>query len=417
MAHKLSRLDNGIRVVSEKIRGVRSVSLGFWFPVGSRDESPELAGASHFLEHAIFKGTKKRPSIQVISSDLDDLGADVNAFTSKEYTFFYLKLLDEHVENGFEIMADLLQGPLMKKKDIDSERKVIIEEIMITEDTPDDKIHDLYVQNIWPGHSLGRPIFGSVDSVNALSNKKLAKFFDDHYLHEDLIISAAGNIDHDELKKLTSKYFDRVNVGTRTKEHTAPVFQSGLFLENRATEQAQICAGFKSFDHKHEDRFTLLVLNNILSGGMSSRLNQAVREKHGLAYTVYSFNHSYSDAGTFAVYAGTRPENLKKVWSLICKELDKMKKRPVTDIELRRNKEQIKAGSVFSAESTNRRMERLGRALIEDRKIIGMDELLNKIDAVDSAKVMELANRLFDMSMVSVTVLGPYKKKDLQDLI
>ncbi|MHB0976036.1 MAG: M16 family metallopeptidase [Candidatus Aquicultorales bacterium] len=413
--YERTTLPSGMRVISEKIPHVRSVAIGFWVRVGSRDEKEADNGMSHFIEHLVFKGTKTR-SAREISETFDGLGAELNAFTTKEYTCYYTRLLDEHVPVGIEVLSDMLQHPRFDESDIVSERNVILEEINLHEDSPDERIHDIFATAVFEGHPLGKPILGFSETVGDFDGTVVRRFYDEHYRPENMAVVAAGNIDHSDLVELVQKYTTRLLEGRPVRKEFKPKIERKVEVYTKPTEQAHIIYGTKAYSVSDERRFALNVLDTILGGGMSSRLFQEIREKRGLVYSVYSYHSAYAETGTIAVYAGTAPQNAELVVELSQKEIDNILKMGVGKEELERSREHIKGQLVLGLESTSRRMTRLGRAEMTHGEFLSMDEVVRKVDGVTVDIVNEIAHDLFENEMVLAAV-GPFEMKALAHLV
>lgn len=405
-------LDNGTTIVTERVPGVRSVTLGFWIAIGSRDEAADENGMSHFIEHLLFKGTKSRTA-QDISQTFDTLGAELNAFTTKEFTCFYTRLLDDHLPIGVEVLSDMLQNSTFKEEHIDFERQVVLEEIAMYEDTPDEQIHDLFTAALWGDHPLGKQVIGSIGTVSVFGPQKIKAFFNKHYTPGNMVIAAAGNLDHDSFVEMVKKYYDSEASKRREEVEVKPDVRHSVSVIRKKTEQVHLCYGTEALDARHPDRFALSVLDNIIGGGMSSRLFQKIREERGLAYSVYSYHMLYKDSGSMTIYAGTRPANVNEVLSIIDGDIKNIKLNGVTDEELSRAKEHLKGQLVLGLESTKNRMTRLGRSVMGSGEILAVDDLVNRVNDVDKSQIMRLANKLFDKEKMVLTVIGPIKEKDL----
>lgn len=405
-----------MRVISEKISHVRSVAIGFWVRVGSRDEAEVDNGMSHFIEHLLFKGTEKR-SAREISEVFDSLGGELNAFTAKEFTCYFTRLLDEHVPVGIEILADMIQNPRFDEADINSERKVILEEINLHEDSPDERIHDIFATALFEGHPLGKTILGHEATVGAFSSADVKRFFAEHYRPENIAVVAAGNIDHQDLVDLVNKFYGKEETGKPERKEFVPVVEKKLEVYTKQTEQAHIVYGSEAYSTSDERRFGLNVLDTILGGGMSSRLFQEIREKRGLAYSVYSYHSAYAETGSFAVYAGTAPDNAEEVIELIQKEVSSVLKDGLTDAEFERSKEHIKGQLVLGVESTSRRMTRLGRVEMTHGEYLSIDDVIQKIDVVTKDQVLEIAKELFGSDKVVLAAIGPFETASLAHLV
>ena len=412
---KKTILPSGLRVMTEHMPQVRSVALGYWLGVGSRDEDDDVGGMSHFIEHLLFKGTKNRSSRE-ISEAFDTLGAEFNAFTAKEYTCYYTRLIDQHVETGIEILSDMIQNPLFATDDIQSERKVVLEEINLHEDSPDERIHDLFMEALWPTHALGKPILGHAETVDSFTAEDVLGYYRQEYIPKNMILAVAGNVDHDMIVEFAQKHFTSSGGDRVGRKHIAPHVEKKLDVYTKKTEQAHICLGTEAIPANDNRRYTLSILDNILGGGMSSRLFQEIREKRGLAYSTYSYHSLYAETGMVAAYAGTAPDNTEQVIKLVQEQIEGLANGSATDEEIYRAKESIKGHLVLGLESTGRRMTRLGKLEITDSEILSLDALVEKIDAVTRAGVTELAQELFKPEKMVLTVIGPFELEKLAHL-
>ena len=405
---------NGIRVLTESMPNLRSVTAGFWIGVGSRDEPLELSGISHFIEHLLFKGTEKR-SARSIAEEFDAMGGELNAFSAKEYTCFYAKVLDENVEEALEIMVDMLLRSVMRPQDVDAERKVILEEIAMHEDSPDDIIHDLFVSALWESHPLGQSVLGNHNVISTLSSEEIRAYFKRFYRPENIVVAVAGNVEHDRVVEMVDELMNVDGGGERHRRHSVvPDIRPHTVVYDRPTEQAHIVLGTQGLPRNHPARFALAVLDNILGGGMSSRLFQKVREERSLAYSIFSYHSMYVETGLVAVYAGTNPENASSVLELIKEELEHILDRGITREELERAKGHIKGNLVLSLEDSGSRMTRLGKAEVCGSDILTLDGLLAKIDAVSNEDVLRLAQQLFGSRKLVATVIGPFGDREIQ---
>jgi predicted Zn-dependent peptidase len=408
-------LPNGMTVITERMDTMRSVTIGIWVGVGSRDEAPEDAGMSHFLEHMMFKGTTKRTAAE-ISQTFDRLGAELNAFTSKEYTCYYARVLDRHAPLATEILSDMVVDSLLAPDAITSEREVVLEEISRTEDTPDDRVHELFAETLWPAHRLGRPVLGQRETVGGFDQEQSLAFKKAYYDTSAITVAAAGDIDHAELVDLVQQHLT-VPVGPgASRVHASPATDTRLQVIRKDTEQAHICLGCGALSASDDDRFTLTVLDATLGGGMSSRLFQEIREKKGLAYSVYSYHSTYQDTGAFVVYAGTRPGNVEQVVRLIQDEIAKVQQDGITAEELDRAKESMKGQLVLSLESTRNRMTRLGKTRATNSPLLSIDELVERIDAVTGDDVTAIARRLFSGGR-TLAMIGPFDEGSVDHLL
>jgi predicted Zn-dependent peptidase len=389
-----TRLANGVRIVTERMPEARSVSLGVWVGVGGRDEPAALAGASHFLEHLVFKGTSTRSARQIAEA-IDAVGGEMNAFTNREHTAYYTRLPADRADLGFEILGDVLTDPAFRPPEVDAERHVILEEILMNLDVPEDHVHTLLAEALFPGHPLGREVLGTRETVAAATRDEIADFFGHWYLPRNLVVVAAGDLEHDRVADAFGASLGALEGGERP-ERTAPDTR----VEPRAvlddpTEQVHVAMGWRSVDHFDEDRYAFSVANQILGGGMSSRLFQEVREQRGLCYSVYSWGSAYVDAGTAGIYAGTAPSRVGELLSVIDDEIAKLVASGVTEGELAVAKGYIEGSMVLGLEDSGSRMARLGRSLMARDEIVTVDEQLERIRAVTADDVGEVAARVF----------------------
>jgi predicted Zn-dependent peptidase len=386
--HKLTELDSGVRVVTETLPSVRSVALGFWVRTGSRNETVAQAGISHFLEHLLFKGTDRFSSVE-IDEIFDGMGAEINAGTGKETTSVYSRFLDQHLERAFDVMADMVLRP--SYPDIDSERQVVIEEIAMYEDEPSDKVHDVLSGAIFGDHPLGRPVIGRAEVISSVPVPDIAAYRDRRYNGANLVVAAAGNIDHEKLVSLLEGAQGELATGENGQVDPPPSAEARMRFHQKETEQYHLCVGAPGVSRHDDRRFSLRVLDTILGGSSSSRLFQEIREKRGLAYSVFSYQSHYVDSGQSAIYVGTRPENVPEAFDIIGRELERIRTEPVSAEELLRAKENVKGRTVLSMESPLARMNRLGSALLMEVPLLSLDDTLAKIDAVQIEDVGELA--------------------------
>jgi predicted Zn-dependent peptidase len=401
--HTLTELDSGLRVVTEKVPSVRSIALGFWVGTGSRNETPDQAGVSHFLEHLLFKGTDRFSSVE-IDQIFDGMGAEMNAGTGKETTSVYSRFLDQHLERALDVMADMVLRP--SYPDIDAERQVVIEEIAMYEDEPSEKVHDVLGEAIFGDHPLGRPIIGTADVISSVPVPQIASYHDGRYVGSNLVVAAAGNIDHDRLVQLV-KELAPATAGQVEPPLPAPdAIAPRACFHTKTTEQYHLCLGGPGIPRGDDRRFALRVLDTILGGSSSSRLFQEVREKRGLAYAVYSYSSQYIDTGHVGVYVGTRPDNVGKAMDVIGTELRRIAEDPVDADELLRAKENVKGRMALSFESTLTRMNRLGGSLLMGVPLLSLDEMVAAIDAVDADAVQALAAELFAPDRLSAAGVG-----------
>ncbi|BCS31323.1 peptidase M16 [Luteitalea sp. TBR-22] len=399
-------LPNGVRLVTETMPHVRSVSLGVWLARGSRHEVPEEGGIAHFIEHMLFKGTERRTA-QQIAEQFDSMGGNLDAFTSKEYAGYYLKVMDEHLPRAFDILSDLVLHPAFPVDEIEREKKVILEEIKMVEDTPDDLVHEWFTELYWPDHPLGRPILGTPDTVASFTQDTLFRYFREAYVGRNLIVSAAGNFSHDELRRMVEGAFGGVTDAGADWQETAPAPRAPRIERVKDLEQSHLVIGTPAFPQAHHDRYPAYLLNVILGGSMSSRLFQTIREQRGLAYAVFSGVSSYRDTGMLSVYAGCAAESVAEVVDLVAQELRTMRTAPVGDDELRRAKDHLKGSLMLSLESTSSRMTHLARQEMYFGRHVTLDEIIAGIEGVTREDVLRVAGELFTQDTVGVTVLGP----------
>jgi predicted Zn-dependent peptidase len=406
-------LDNGLRLVTEAMPHVRSVSIGVWLTRGSRHESDDLSGIAHFVEHMLFKGTTTR-SAEDIAQTIDSVGGHLDAFTSKEYAGYYIKVLDEHLPIALDILADIVLNPALDEDDIEREKKVILEEIKMVEDTPDDLVHEIFTETYWAGHPLGRPILGTRQTVEGLSRGALRNYFGEAYIAPNMILGAAGNLDHQNLRALVQQAFGKVGSTGPSVNGGGPLTRPELVLRDKDLEQSHVCLGTIGYQQNHDDRYTTYILNTVLGGSMSSRLFQNVREKRGLAYAVFSGLSAYRDAGMLTVYAGCAKENVAQVVELVVEEMRGMKESPLPDSELRRAKDHLKGSLMLSLESTSSRMSHLARQEIYFDKHFTLDDTLAGIERVTTDDVQRVARDIFSNGSLAATVLGPTRGLDLR---
>jgi predicted Zn-dependent peptidase len=422
-AIELSRSEyaSGLRVVTEDMPGMRSVALGVWVDVGSRDERPSIAGASHFLEHLLFKGTKKRTATDIAEA-FDAIGGDLNAFTAKEYTCYYCRVRDQDLPLAVKFMSDMLQNSVLAKKDFEAERMVILEEINMRDDDPGDLIHDLFAETVWQGHPLGRPVLGTRETVAGVSRDQIKRFYTRLYEPRHFVIGAAGNLRHEEVCRLVEENMD---TGPMISSDIAPRVRAGgdvppvtaaTVVRNRPTEQAHIAIGTNGYSRKDALRFPFGVVNSVLGGGMSSRLFQEIREKRGLAYSVYSYHSMFAETGLFSVYAGTTPSKAHEVLSIINRELSSIAEGGLTDAELERAKGHLKGSLVLSLEDTSGRMSRIGRSEISHGEILSVDEVLERTDAVTKDDAVDVAREVFSRPM-ALAVVGPFEANAFEEVM
>jgi predicted Zn-dependent peptidase len=407
-----SVLPNGVRVLTEAMRQVVSSSIGIWVENGSRYEEPAENGTSHFIEHLLFKGTKRRTAAEIAEA-FDNVGGVLNAFTGKEYTCYYAKVLGKDLQMATDVLADIFLESVFDPAEIDRERQVVLQEISQAEDTPDDFIHDLFTGNFWKGHPLALPIFGSVETVNKIDRELLMSFMGARYRSSRVFIAAAGQVEHERLTAQCTDLFARVEGNGKVELILPPVDHPLVLIHEKDLEQAHICIGGPGISQTHPLRYAGYVLNTALGGGMSSRLFQEVREKRGRVYSIYSFISSFIDAGYFGVYAGTNPEWVDEVLEVTVAELRKMERDGLTPVELARAKSQLQGNMLLGMESTDSRMNRLARNEINFRRDVSMEELSQGIEAVTNDNIVELASSWFQPAKLAMVLLGDLKGRKI----
>ncbi len=399
-------LPNGLTIITEQMAHIRSASIGIWLQTGSRDEDTEWNGISHFIEHMVFKGTKHRTA-EEIARQVDSIGGNMDAFTAKECICFNVKVLDEHVPIALDVLGDLVLNPVFDAADIARERGVILEEIKMDEDNPDYLVHEIFTQNFFKDHPLGKPILGTKETVKRFEREPVVEAYAHRFAPGNIIVSAAGNLDHDRFVGLVTEHFEHMKPMTNGFHSSAPKIAARIVLRNKkALEQVQLCIGVPSHPIAHEKRHAGYILNTLLGGGMSSRLFQNIRERQGLAYSIYSDLNPYRDTGCLAVYAGTSLASAAKVVQSVVSEFHKLKTEPVPEEELRRSKDQLKGSLMLSLESSTARMSNLARQEMYFDRFYDLDELIAKIEAVTVDDLTTLANEFFKTEAVAVTALG-----------
>ncbi len=400
------KLPNGLTIITEQMQHIRSASIGVWLQTGSRDEAAEWNGISHFIEHMVFKGTKHRTA-EEIARQVDSFGGNMDAFTAKECICFNVKVLDEHVPTALDILSDLVLNPVFDAADISRERGVILEEIKMDEDNPDYLVHEIFTQNFWKDHPLGKPILGTKETVKRFERDPVLDAYAHRFAPGNIIVSAAGNLDHDKFVELVTRHFEHMKPMSNGFHSSKPKIVSRIILRNKkALEQVQLCIGVPAYPIAHEKRHAGYILNTVLGGGMSSRLFQNIRERQGLAYSIYSDLNPYRDTGCLAVYAGTSLASAAKVVQSVVSEFRKLKSEPVPEEELRRSKAQLKGSLMLSLESSTSRMSNLARQEMYFDRFYDLDELIEKIEAVTVEDLTTLANEFFQTEAVAVTALG-----------
>jgi predicted Zn-dependent peptidase len=408
-----TEFSSGLRVVTERMPGVRSVSIGFWVLAGSRDERPAISGHCHFLEHLLFKGTTSRSALDIAEA-FDAVGGDVNAFTAKEYTCYYARVLDRDLEMAVDHLTDMLQHSTIRSSDLQAERDVILSEIDMHEDSPEDVVHDLFTTTLWPGHPLGRPILGTRERIRAATRGSVRGFYRRRYVPGHLVVAVAGNVRHDDLVRMLRERMDvgrerhgRGDAAWRLRDAPRAPRPSGHHLvQRKKIEQAHVVVGTNGLARTDPDRFAFLIINTALGGGMSSRLFQEIREKRGLAYTAYSYHAQYAETGLFSAYCGTTASKAKTVVGLIRDQLESVRDGGLTEDEFQRAKSHVRGSTMLSLEDTGGRMSRLGKSEIAHGEILTVEETLRRVARVTLADARRVAESVLAQPM-TLTVLGP----------
>ncbi len=401
---QLTELEGGTRVVTEVVPEVRSVALGLWVRTGSRDETPAQAGVSHFLEHLLFKGTKRYSSIE-IAEIFDGMGAATNAATGKESTHLYARFLDTHTDEAFDLLSEMLLGPTFPE--IDSEREVVLEEIAMYEDEPSDKVHDVLDEAVYGTHPLGRRILGKAEVISSIPVPDIGAYHQAHYTGNNIVVAAAGNVDHKKIVELAEKHVQPPGGEGNGKLEPPEVIEARVCFQRKDTEQYHVCFGGRGIDRDDDRRFALAILDSTFGGSTSSRLFREVREKRGLAYAVGSYSQQYADSGMVGIYVGTRADKVEEACDVIGAELRSLHEDGISDEELNRAKESVKGRMVLSSESTSARMSRIGKAVLFGTDLLTLDEMLAKIDEVTAENVAELADELYSPEALSAAAIAP----------
>ncbi len=411
-------LSNGLTVITENMPNVRSISLGVWLKKGSRHEKKDENGISHFIEHLLFKGTESK-SVHEIALIIDSIGGQIDAFTSKEYTCFYAKVLDEHFPIALELLSDIVLHPKFDAEDIEKERKVIFEEIRMVEDTPDELVYDVFVENFWKGHSLGKPIQGTIKNISGITGRKLLNHFKKSYSSENLLIVAAGRLNHQKIVSMVEEKFRNLPFHNSriTVKPPKPHF-SIIKKEKKSLEQVHLCLGVEALPENVKERFQLMVLNDVLGGSMSSRLFQKIREERGLVYSIFSSVNSFIDAGFEMVYAATNPRSVKEVVQLIIQELENLKEQYVSEEELKVAKDHLKGSLMLCLENTSSRMSNIAKHEIYFGRHFTLGEMLKGIDDVSAERIRDITKKIFEDNRLTLAALGKvsnvnFSQKDL----
>jgi predicted Zn-dependent peptidase len=406
-----TRLPSGLRIVTESLPTSRSVTVGAWVGSGARDEAPERSGASHFLEHLLFKGTDRR-SAREIAEAVESVGGDMNAFTTHEQTVFYVRLPDTQLDLAIDILADVLWSPAFRPDDVESERQVILEEIGMRDDTPDDLVHDLFTRVHFPDHPIGREVLGTEETIEAMPRDGIAAYHHAHYEPANIVLAAAGNLDHDALVAMLDARSPQGMPERPAREHSQPAPAGGLAVVNRPTEQAHVVLGVRSVPSLDPDRDALTVMNHALGGGMASRLFQEIREERGLAYSVYSYRAAFDDTGYLAIYAGTAPERIQETIEVIETQLDRLEREGLPAAELEAAKGHLTGSLAMSLETSASRMRRLGRAELVEGEIQSLDEVIARIDAVTADDIDRVVERVVRNAPRTLAVVGPHEERE-----
>lgn len=400
-----TQLSNGIRIISQRIPHACSVTAGIWVVGGSRHENPVQSGASHFIEHLLFKGTGKRSSFE-IAREIDSMGGFLNAFTGREFVCYYAKVLSDFFPKALDLLADIFLNSQFPEDEIENERKVILQEIRMLEDNPDDQLHELFHRLFWNGHPMGMPIIGSAATVQGMSRDFLVNYKEETYRAGDIIISAAGNLDHHQLVEMLSSYFLTIPDGSSRLITSPPLHRKRFSKEERDLEQLLFCLGTRGLPQNHPGRYDLLILNTILGGSMSSRLFQEVREKEGLAYSIYSFLESHSDTGAFVISSGTTADKFSKVMEIVLRELKRLKSEPLSEELLSAAREQLKGNILLSLESSDNIMSKLAKNEIYLGGYQSIEQVIAGFSAVNGDTVLDLCNEIFDENCFTLQMLG-----------
>ena len=411
--YRKSTLRNGVRVITEAMPAFRSASLGIWADVGSAAEAAEKRGISHLVEHMLFKGTQRRTARQ-IAEEMDGIGGNLNAFTDKETTCYYAKVMDQHLPLAADVLTDMFLNSRFELEELSKEQKVVLEEIKMYDDSPDEMIHDLFIQTMWKGSNLGAPTIGFAETVTSLTPADLRAHMSRRYAPNSVVVAAAGNVDHDEVVAMFEKAFEGFTGSCELPVPEEPAATPDRLFRTKDSEQAYVVIGAGGLSIRDERRYVLTVLDTILGGGMSSRLFQEIREKRGLVYTVYSFQAAYRGAGLFAVYAGTSPQNVGECVAVVGEQFASMRDTRVSDAELRLAKEHIKGSLTLSLESTSSRMIRLGRSEFSLGRQLTTEEIEERIEAVTADEVQELAQELLAENRLGLCVLGPVDEASVE---
>jgi len=412
-----TQLKNGLKIITEEMPDIQSASIGIWINIGSRNEDTGKSGVSHFIEHLLFKGTKKRTALD-IAKEIESVGGVLNAFTGRENTCFYVKILSKDIPLAVDLLSDIFLNSKFDKEELEKEKQVVLQEIKMVEDTPDELIHDIFAKAFWKGHPLGMPVLGNFQTIKSLKRDDVLSYYKQSYLPHAVIITAAGNIGHKRLLKLL-KPFEKMpylkKQEARGQQQDIPKPYPGITLEQRALEQVHLCLGTPSPNQAHPDRYKIYLLNTLLGGGMSSRLFQEIREKRGLAYSVYSYLNLCLDVGSLVIYAGIAPDAFGKTVDLILKELKVFAEKKISKEELTSAKEQLKGGMLLGLETSESRMTKLARDEIYFHRTVSVPEIVAGIDKVTAKDILKLAKDIFNPDKISLAAIGKIDRKAIKN--
>lgn len=408
-------LPNGLKIITESIPYVRSIAMGIWVKTGTKNETKNIAGISHFLEHMMFKGTKNHSAKDLVEI-FDSIGGQLNAFTSKEYTCYYAKFLDEHLQLASQTLSDMVLNSVFSSEEIKKEQSVIIEEIKMYEDTPDDLVHDLFVQTVLAPHPLSKPILGTKETVSSFEQQKILEYFKQFYVPTNIIITLAGNLNHQAVLEILAPIWGELAGEPKEHNFIAPIINKKTKIIEKDLEQVHLCLGGEGVTYDNEDKFSVYLLNNMFGGSMSSRLFQSIREEQGLAYSVFSYLTTYQVAGLFTIYAGISKENFEQVINLIVQEINKINKTGITIQELNKAKEQLKGSMLLGMESTGSRMSRLAKSDIYYNRIVPVSEIVKRIEKVTIDDIIEVTQRYLNFNNFSCAVIGSIDAKTVYNM-
>ncbi|MEP6757277.1 MAG: pitrilysin family protein [Chthonomonadales bacterium] len=410
---EISRLANGVRVVSETVTHVQSVSVGIWVGAGSRGEETSERGITHFIEHMLFKGTERRTARQ-IADEIESRGGSLNAFTDKEYTCYYAKALAEHVDIVMDVLSDMLRHSVLDPEELAREQNVVLEEIKRYKDTPDDTIHDIFLQTLWSSHPLGRPVIGVEKTVGAIRRQDIIDYMSSNYTPDRIVVSVSGAVPHALVVELAEKFLGSMSGAPKTFRSKAPISSGKSKHVRKKTEQVHFCYGSNAYPQLNDKRYALTLLDSVLGGNMSSRLFQEIREKRGLAYSIGSYNVAYREGGLFTIYGGTSPDTFEEVLDLTRTEISKVKRENVSEDEVSKAKNQIRGALILGLENMSSRMMRMGKNLLYFDRVIPISEIRTKIEAVTMDDLSNVAHHIFDESQMTLTSIGPTRKSEAE---